>query len=94
MEDWNINSLPSVQQANLEQYWDVVRQLDPELYLIKIALQETGVNPMIIPRVIRSLANLCFSGGYGKVQLFVERGIVTQCKGEDSDLLNMPARVE
>ena len=90
----NYASLPTIEAVNLEAYWDVVRSLDPELYLIKVALQETGINPMILPRVIRSLANLSYSGGYGKIQIFMERNEVTQIKGEDSDLLNLPTIVE
>ena len=89
----NYASLPTVEAVNLEAYWDVVRSLDPELYLIKVALQETGINPMILPRVIRSLANLSYSGGYGKIQIFMERGVCTQIKGEDSDLVNQSVMV-
>jgi len=76
---------------NEDQYWKVLMTLDPELYLIKVALAETGLNPRIIPRVIRSLANLAYGTGYGKVQIFMEHSIVTQVKPEESDQLNLEA---
>ena len=93
-EVYSLDSLPTVQAANIDQYWDVIRTLDPELYLIKIALTETNINPNIVPRVIRSLANLLYTGGWGKIQVFMQKGIITEIKGEDNDKINQPALVE
>ena len=84
-----MNSLPSTEAANLESYWDVIRRLDPELFLIKIALEETGVNPIIIPKFIRALANLAYGTGYGRVQVFMQNGVVTQIKPEESNEVNV-----
>lgn len=81
-------SLPTVEEANLEKYYDVIRQLDPELYMIKIALEETKINPLVLPKVIRQLSNLAMGTGYGKVQIFMARGTITQIKGEESDEFN------
>lgn len=85
------NSLPTVEQANLDQFWNVIRQLDPELYLIKIALSETKVNPEIIPRVIRNISNLYTGTGFGRIQIFMQKRIITAIKGEESDLLDLEA---
>lgn len=89
-----MNSLPTVEEANLDQFWDVIRRLDPELYLIKISLRETGVNPMIIPKIVRQIGNLSFGTGYGKVQVFMQNKRVTQVKGEESDEINLEATIE
>ena len=89
-----MNSLPTVEAANLDQYWDVIRRLDPELYLIKIALKETGLNPMLIPKIIRTIGNLAFGTGYGKVQIFMQARVVTQVKGEESDEVNERALID
>lgn len=89
-----MSSLPTVEQANLDQFYDVIRRLDPELYLIKLALQETGVNPMVLPKVVRQLGNLAFGTGYGKVQVFMQKRIITQVKGEESDEMNEDALIE
>lgn len=86
-------SLPTVEEANLETYWDVVRRLEPEFYLIRLALDETGVNPLIVPKIIRSVANLCYSGGWGKVQIILKDKRVIQILGEDSDLVETDAMV-
>ena len=89
-----MNSLPTTEQANLDQYYDVIRQLDPELFLIKVALQETGVNPMVMPRIIRSIFNLASGTGYGKVQVFVQAKTITAIKGEESDEVNEKALID
>ena len=86
-----MNSLPTVDQVNLEAYWEVVRNLEPEFYLIRIALEETGINPMILPKIIRSINNLARGTGYGKVQVFIQQRKVTQVKGEESDEVNLEA---
>lgn len=89
-----MDSLPTVEQANLNSYYEVVRKFDPELYLIKIALKESGVNPMILPKIIRSLGNIAFGTGYGKIQVFMRERVITQVKGEESDDINEEAIID
>lgn len=81
-------SLPSTESVNLDKYWDVVRQLDPEFYLLRIALKETSVNPMILPRIIRALANLAGGTGYGRVVVYMGKGVATSVKTEEADEVN------
>ena len=90
----NYSSLPTTEQANLDSYYDVIRKLDPELYLIKLALQESGVNPMILPKIIRQLGNLASGTGFGKIQVFMQQFVVTQIKGEESDEVNEKAIID
>ena len=75
--------------SNEDQLLDVIRTLDPELYLIKIVLKETNVNPRFIPRLLRQVANLGYGTGFGKIQVFMSDGVITQIKGEESDQLNV-----
>jgi len=89
-----MKSLPTVEQSNLKQFWDVVRTLDPELYLIKIALTETKVNPVIIPKIVRSLANLAYGTGHGRIQIFMQDGVITQIKPEESSIVNVETIIE
>ncbi len=76
--------------SNEKQYLEVLKKLDPELYIVKMALVETGVNAMILPRVIRMLGNLDIGSGYGEVTILMKSRIITQIKGNESDVLNMP----
>ena len=89
-----MNSLPTIQKQNLNVYWEVIRALDPELYLIKTALVETGVNPMLLPPIIRAVANLAYGSKYGKVQIFMEDGVVSVIKPEESNKVQEPALID
>ena len=89
----DLTSLPTVESANLESYYDVIRKFDPELYLIKIALQETGVNPLIVPSIIRTIGNLSLGSGYGKIQIFMQAKVITNIKPEENVEVNEKAVV-
>ena len=81
---------PEERQNNEAQYLQLLKTLDPELYLIKMALIQTGVNPLILPRVIRMLGNLDIGSGYGEITILMKARKITQIKGSESDVLDMP----
>lgn len=83
-----------IDQANRDKLLEVVRALDPELYMIKVALDETGLNPVIMPKIIRSLGNLTIGTGYGKIQVFMQARVITQIKGEESVEVNQDAVID
>ena len=89
-----MNSLPTIQKQNLDIYWEVIRVLDPELYLIKVALVETQVNPMLVPQIVRAIANLAYGSGFGKIQIFMEDGVVSAIKPEESNKVGEPALID
>ena len=73
---------------------DVVRTIDPLLYEIKLFLDETGVNPSILPSIIRSIGNMSSGSGYGKVQIFMENRRITLVKGEETQKIEQPASID
>ena len=85
-----MNSLPTVEQVN---YLTFMSQHDPDLYMIKMMLQETGVNPSILVPVIRAISTLTYDG-YGKVQIFMQARVITQIKPESSTEVNEPAMIK
>lgn len=85
--------LPSpdqLQKENNDQYLQVLLTLDPDLYKIKLYLEEYKVNPMIICRIIRALGNVNVGTGYGVISILIKSRTVTQIKGGESDVLNLP----
>jgi len=80
--------------SNEKQYWKVLQKLDPELYMIKLALAETKINPIIIPRFIRSLANLMYGTGHGRVSTYMVRKTVTNIRTEESDKLDVSGSID
>lgn len=81
-------SLPTIDRVNLQNYLEVVRKLDPELFLIKIALIESGVNPMIVPQIIRAIGNLAIGTGFGRIQIFMQAKVITNIKPEENVVIN------
>ena len=72
-----------ISKINEEQYFNNLKILDPEVYMIKVALEETEIDPMIITHVIRSLGNLTLGAGYGKVQIYMHAKIVTNIESTE-----------
>jgi len=83
-----MTSLSTIDQANRDQFDEVLKKVYPDLWFIKIALDETQVNPLIIPKILRSLSNLALGTGFGKVQVFMQQTVITQIKGEESINVN------
>jgi hypothetical protein len=85
---------PTEQFTNEAKFIELLKTLDPELYFIKLALQETGVNPEIVRRIIRALGNMEIGTGYGVIEVLMKARTVTQIKTGESDIVNLPTRVE
>ena len=69
-------------QANYEKFMELLSQVDPELYRIKVTLDEYKEVPVhTIPLFIRSLGNLLIGTGYGRVSVYVQAKVVSQIKG-------------
>jgi len=89
-----MRSLSTIERSNVEQFIETIRVLDPELYVLKMALMESGVPPMAVVKIIRSLGNIALGTGYGKVSTFVQDSRITQIKGEESVVVNEEIVVE
>lgn len=89
-----MNSLATIDQANLQSFHQVVRQLDPELYLIKMALDETNLDPMILLPIIRGLGNLSLGPGYGRVQIYMQARSVTDVEVTEKIKVNSDAIID
>jgi len=83
-----LKTLPNIKRTNEEKFLNVLRKFDPELYMIRSALNETNLDPILIPHIIRQLGNLLIGTGYGKIQIFMQAKVVTQIKGEESVEIN------
>lgn len=87
------NSLSTVERANIDTFLEQLRKFDPELYVIKIALIESGLNPNILPKIIRAISNVAIGTGYGKVQVIMQSTVITQILGEESSIVNEKATI-
>ena len=87
-------SLPTTEQANINKYWSIVRKLEPEFYMVRIALKETGLNPLLLTPIVRAIANLAEGTGSGKIQIFMEKKKVTVIKGEETVYIQEEAVID
>lgn len=83
-----------VKQNNEQQFLQTLSKLDPELYLVKVALIETGVNPMLLPKIIRAISNLILGSGFGEVQIIMRSKVIAQIRGAESVMVNESASIE
>lgn len=83
-----------IEYANEAKMWEVVQKLDPHLYMIKVALDETKVNPLVIPKIIRTIGNLLIGTGYGKIQIYMQAKVITNIKPEENVDVNERASIE
>jgi len=79
-----MKSQATIDIANNQKYLEALANLDPQLYLIRIALEETGVSSDIVVSLIKALANLKIGTGYGRVSVFMQGGKVINIKSEES----------
>lgn len=85
-----------IEEANNEEVFEkTLLMLYPELYQIHQALEETNINPGIIPKIIRSLYNVVtFGKGFGIIKIVLVNGQITTLTDEQSYKLDMPALAE
>ena len=72
------------EKTNLENYLEVVRKLDPELYLVKTALLESGLDPMVLIKVIRAIGNLTLGTGTGIVRVYMKEKKIRNVQTEEN----------
>lgn len=75
-------------KKNMEEYWKIMQKVDPDFYIIRLQMQEARVNPMLIPRIIRAIANLAVGTRYGKVSIYMQDGVITNVEGIERDNFN------
>ena len=69
--------------TNNEKFLEIIRTADTELYMIKMALEETGVPPIVLTHVIRALGTLLIGHGFGKVQINMQAKIITNIESTE-----------
>ena len=89
-----MKSLITIAFENEEQYWSIIQKVEPEFYLIRFAMKQYGINPMILPRVIRAIANLSAGDGYGKVIVYMQAKQITNVETVEHDKVDEPSTID
>ena len=76
------------QQNNELLFKEMLKKLRPDLYVLMDILDETGINPLVLWKVVRQLNNIAIGNRYGNVTIEIQKGIVLFVRGEESDRVN------
>lgn len=90
LENWTMTP-EEITKANIDKYITLVASVDPELYRIKMALEDTQLNPVYLPSIIRAIANIAYGTGFGEVKIHMRAGVITHIRPEESDQIDLPA---
>lgn len=80
-----------IEQQNADAFYVMMAKVNPDLYIIARTLQDTQVNPAILPSIIRAISNIAYGTRFGEVKIHIRDGIVTHIKPEESDELQLDA---
>lgn len=75
---------------NKDKLMEILKFAHPDLFVLLVALDETGVNFEIPRKVIYQLEKIAKGSKYGKVSIIIENGVVTFVYGEEANKLNVP----
>jgi len=78
------------QKNNEEAFRKGVQIMRPDLYVLMQQLDQSGVDFTILLQVIYALERIAHGTQYGNVTIYIENGIVTFVRGDESKKLNIP----
>ena len=73
---------------------EMLKRLRPDLFVLFDLLDQTQINPLIIWKLVRQLANMSLGTGYGTITIEIQRGVVTFVRGEEDDKLQEPLKIK
>ena len=81
-------SVQEEQENNELLFKEMLKKIKPDLYVLMDILEETGVNPLVVWKIIRQLNNIAIGNKYGQVTVEIQKGIVMFVRGEEADRVN------
>lgn len=75
---------------NIKVFSEMVQRVRPDIWVLMDLLDNTGVDPFIMLKIIRQINNIGMGTGYGQVVVAIEKGIVRYVRGEDVDKIELP----
>jgi hypothetical protein len=78
------------QSQNEERFKMQIEAFRPDVYVLMKLLDDTGINPMVLIKIIRQLSDIAQGLKFGEVRVTIEKGQVTFIKGEQSDRVFEP----
>lgn len=70
-------------KTNEEQFLEMLKIADPDLYQVRVALAIAHLNPMILIPIIKTLGNLMLGSGHGKLEVYMQAKIIKNVVGQE-----------
>ena len=74
----------TIEETNKQNLLEVIRKLDPEFYLLHATLDETGIQPMVLIKIIRAIGNLTLGTGTGIVRVYMKDKKIKNVQTEEN----------
>lgn len=75
---------------NEEAFRKGLQIMRPDLYVLAQQLDQSGVDFTILLQVIYALERIASGTKYGNITIYIENGVATFVRGEESKKLNTP----
>jgi hypothetical protein len=75
---------------NKKIFSEMVQRVRPDIWVLMDLLDQTGVDPFILLKIIRQVNNIAIGSKYGQVVVAIEKGVVRYVRGEDVDKIELP----
>ena len=81
----------TITQSNASTLMELLRQADPDLFLLKQTLTSTRITPLFLPRLLRAMDQVLQGTHFGQIRVFIQDNRITQIRGEQTDKLDVEA---
>lgn len=75
---------------NTKKFMEYLQQIDPNLFVLKKVLDETGVSYFTVFQQIRAMYNIAIGSGWGKVTTVIADGVVKYVSGDETRKIEEP----
>lgn len=76
-------NLPDQDKINQEQFYELLKAVDPNLYALKEVLSVSKTNPAILLAVIRAIGRITAGSGYGKIEIFLTNNMIKNVNSQE-----------
>lgn len=84
-----------LEQAHNEELFDrMLAAINPNLWSINKVLNDSELNPVVIPFIIRAINDLVMTYGHGEVIIYVVKGRIDNIKANGNVRVDIEARIK
>ncbi len=69
---------------------EMVQRVRPDIWVLMDLIDQLGIDPYILFKIIRQLHNIAIGTGYGQIVIAIEKGVARYVRGEDVDKIELP----